>query len=352
MQMINILKLVGFAFISLLPIIPIIGELWFDNYYLLLLFGLTFLLTPGLFTHPVILRKLEANISTYYMGYIYRLILRFHFVPAIFGSLYLFNCLQFSSGFDSFLIILNICFLSSISLLHLHEFSHSLIDIDAYYCKIYSIIIGYGHFKREHLAHHECPECELSNCVARPYETVYGFVFKFIRNGFISAFQSENAVLEKREQAFIHNSIVSNYFYITLLVVMVGLFFGWIGIIAYVAQLLFVLVLTQGINYVQHYGLTRNEYGHAGVVAWEHIGVINSFLVLNSGLHNRHHRSPLLPSFLLNQKESMPARYRFGFGFMLLIALVPPLFFGIMEKKLGELQVTLTQMTDAVEAKS
>ena len=350
--MINILIIFGLILVSLLQILPIVGVFLFSTFYILPIVSLVLVFTPGLFSHHVVMRKLEGNISTYYLGFIFRLILRLHFIPAIFGALYLFNSLQFSSGFDSLLIIINICLLSSLSLLHLHEFSHSLIDIDAYYCKIYSIVIGYGHFKREHLAHHEHPECELSNFVAKPYESIYSFVANSFVNGFISAFKSENSVLLKKEQTLIHNSIVSNYFYTLLLVVMLGLFFGWIGIVAYLAQLLFVLLLMQGLNYVQHYGLTRAEYGHAGVIAWEHTGVINGFLLLNSGLHNRHHRSPLLPSFLLNPKEATPARYRFGFEFMLLLALVPPLWFGIMEKKLDDLKLSVARMVDVVEVKS
>ena len=96
------------------------------------------------------------------------------------------------------------------------------------------------------------------------------------------------------------------------------------------------------VNYIQHYGLERKkENGRyerfTDLHSWNSRHISANWSTFNLGLHAEHHQSASKPYPLLSQEEKaieMPANY----SIMLIMALIPPLWFFVMDRKIDNLK--------------
>ena len=102
------------------------------------------------------------------------------------------------------------------------------------------------------------------------------------------------------------------------------------------------IILLELVNYIQHYGLERKkENGRyerfTDLHSWNSRHISANWSTFNLGLHAEHHQSASKPYPLLSQEEKaieMPANY----SVMLIMALIPPLWFFIMDRKIENLK--------------
>jgi alkane 1-monooxygenase len=127
---------------------------------------------------------------------------------------------------------------------------------------------------------------------------------------------------------------------VTMLVVYAGVWWAWrrSGLSFFVAQGVVAFTLLEAINYVEHYGLRRREvapgrYERVGPQhSWDSSHRVSNWLLINLARHSDHHliasrRYPALSSHL--ESPQLPA----GYGAMLLLALVPPLWHRTMDPR-------------------
>ena len=96
------------------------------------------------------------------------------------------------------------------------------------------------------------------------------------------------------------------------------------------------------VNYIQHYGLTRNIYKgkyerFSDYHSWNSRHISANWSTFNLGLHSEHHKSAGKHYPLLSQEEKkmeMPSNY----SVMLIMALIPPIWFFVMNRKLEQLK--------------
>ena len=130
---------------------------------------------------------------------------------------------------------------------------------------------------------------------------------------------------------------------------LIGLFLVFAYLIAGVNGLVFVffhsfvsIILSELVNYIQHYGLERKkENGRyerfTDLHSWNSRHISANWSTFNLGLHAEHHQSASKPYPLLSQEEKtieMPANY----SIMLIMALIPPLWFFVMDRKIDNLK--------------
>ena len=102
------------------------------------------------------------------------------------------------------------------------------------------------------------------------------------------------------------------------------------------------IILLELVNYIQHYGLERKkENGRyerfTDLHSWNSRHISANWSTFNLGLHAEHHQSASKPYPLLSQEEKaieMPANY----SIMLIMALIPPLWFFVMDRKIDNLK--------------
>ena len=99
-------------------------------------------------------------------------------------------------------------------------------------------------------------------------------------------------------------------------------------------------MLLELVNYIQHYGLERKmENGKyerfTDHHSWNSRHISANWSTFNLGLHAEHHQSASKHYPLLSQEEKvieMPANY----SVMLMMALVPPIWFFVMNRKIDQ----------------
>lgn len=188
----------------------------------------------------------------------------------------------------------------------------------------------YPHFCVEHiLGHHPRFATPDDHATARRGETLYTFLPRSIFRGLFSAIR------------FKPLSVLAAY------AILIGLLFAihrWLGADALklmLFQALIAVILLEGINYLEHYGLLRarranGQYEPPGPGhSWDTSYYLTNTNIFNLGRHTDHHSHARRPFYRLRHIDEAP-QLPYGYATMFLIALVPPLWFRIMDRRLDE----------------
>ena len=117
---------------------------------------------------------------------------------------------------------------------------------------------------------------------------------------------------------------------------------GMLGIFKYILLAGYASSQLMLSDYVQHYGLRRTEvsegkYEPVGPAhSWNSPQWFTSFLMLNAPRHSDHHAHPMKPYIALELSDDMPRLPR-SLPAMATLALIPPLWFKVMDKRVARL---------------
>jgi len=100
------------------------------------------------------------------------------------------------------------------------------------------------------------------------------------------------------------------------------------------------VLLLEGTNYVEHYGLTRKHLGDGKYEhvkphhSWNSAYKVTNYLFINLQRHSDHHykpnrRYPLLQNFTKDEAPQLPR----GYTFMVAVATIPPLWKKVMNPR-------------------
>lgn len=113
--------------------------------------------------------------------------------------------------------------------------------------------------------------------------------------------------------------------------------FGVVGVALFALQSLVAIHLLEAVNFVQHYGLYREEHEPVGEHhAWESDDPVSPLLIFNLSRHAVHHRRPGVELHELPLSATAP-RLPYSFFLMVFLALVPPLWERAMRPRLRAL---------------
>ena len=110
------------------------------------------------------------------------------------------------------------------------------------------------------------------------------------------------------------------------------------GFTVFLLQGVVALILLEAINYVEHYGLERRErspgrYERVTVRhSWDSSHRLSNWLLINLARHSDHHLTASRRYPALSTREQAP-QLPAGYGTMLLLALVPPLWRRVMDPR-------------------
>ena len=116
-------------------------------------------------------------------------------------------------------------------------------------------------------------------------------------------------------------------------------FLGFTGLFIAFAIALIGILLLETINYVEHYGLLREKtkngrYKRMGKIhSWNSNHVMGRVMLYELTRHSDHHYRSHKKYQLLNCHESSP-QMPFGYPTSIVISLIPPLWFSIMNKRI------------------
>lgn len=201
---------------------------------------------------------------------------------------------------------------------------------------------SYAHFCIEHvLGHHRHVATPDDPASSRRGEGVFAFVPRSIVGGAISAWRIETDRVARRGIAW---SLADRRLRMPLVTAIVYLAiaagFGAPGVAVFFAQSGIAVTLLEVINYLEHYGLSRREiepgrYERVGPEhSWNSSHRVSNLYLFNLARHSDHHYLASRPYEMLRHWDEREApQLPSGYAAMLLVALVPPLWFRIMDPR-------------------
>ena len=229
--------------------------------------------------------------------------------------------------------------------------AHELIHRQSYFMRSLGVILLilclYGHFRIEHVyGHHKNVATKEDPATARKGENFYFYFIRCVINSVISSWKIEKNILYKKNlKTFSLQNRMLHYFSLQFIFLLIAFYIAGInGLIFVFFHSLVSITLLELVNYIQHYGLTRNIYEgkyerFSEYHSWNSRHISANWSTFNLGLHSEHHKSASKHYPLLSQEEKkmeMPSNY----SVMLIMALIPPIWFFVMNRKLEQLKST------------
>ncbi len=203
--------------------------------------------------------------------------------------------------------------------------------------------VTYPHFAIEHVkGHHRRVGTPRDPATARLGETVYRFLPRTVSGGLISAWTIEQRrLLEQERQTWSPHNAMLRYALIELgIYAALALSFGVFGVVLFAGQSLVAIGILEIINYIEHYGLLRKpsattDYGFERIRpehSWDSPSRVSNWLLINLPRHADHH---MAVAKRFQSLELLPHAPRLpgGYGAMFLLALLPPLWFRVMNPR-------------------
>jgi alkane 1-monooxygenase len=226
-----------------------------------------------------------------------------------------------------------------------HELIHRRYAAERALGHVLLALIGYTHFALHHIqGHHRWVATPRDPATARLNESFYQFLPRSVVGGFISAWHFEDERLRRRNKLLVSfsNRILRG---LGLQAVACAGLFVWGGrvpMFAYLGQAAVAITIIEAINYLEHYGLMRRELGNGEFErvspqhSWDSAYRLTNWLLINLPRHADHHCSAnkrYQALELLPMAPRLPA----GYATMFLMALLPPLWFSVMNPRVKSL---------------
>jgi len=243
-----------------------------------------------------------------------------------------------------------------------HELGHRTKKYEQFMAKLLLMSTSYMHFFIEHnRGHHKNVSTPLDPATSRLNQPLYTFLVKSVVGSWLDAWKLEAYRLKKTKQNFwnpIHNEMLR--FQIIQFVFTAAIFaiFGWVGVFGFIVSSIIGFTLLEIVNYIEHYGLMRKQLPNGAYEkvkphhSWNSGHELGRIFLFELTRHSDHHFNPSRKYQILRHFENAP-QMPSGYLAMIPLALVPPLWFKIMnplvEKHNATLDDSYTKSLETVE---
>jgi len=223
-----------------------------------------------------------------------------------------------------------------------HELGHRVNKMEQTFAKMLLLTSLYMHFFIEHnKGHHKHVATASDPSTAKYNQSLYAFWPQTLVGTYKSAWRIANEELSKKGQSVFSLRNEMLLFQIIQLLFLVGIFiwFGFTITLLFIVAALIGGLLLESVNYIEHYGLTRNETENHQFErvqphhSWNSNHIIGRLMLFELSRHSDHHylasrKYQILRSF--DNAPQMPT----GYPGMILLSLVPPLWFKVMNNRM------------------
>ena len=223
-----------------------------------------------------------------------------------------------------------------------HELGHRQNTKERYIGKILLIPSFYMHFYIEHnFGHHLHAATKEDPATARYNQSVYSFWFTSTVRQYFSAWKIQNVLLKNNNRDFFSfkNDMLWYVFIQISYLSIILLSIGKIGLIFAFLSGIFGFLMLESVNYIEHYGLLRlktksGRYERVGEVhSWNSNHIIGRIILYELTRHSDHHYKSSKKYQILECHEKSP-QMPYGYPTSMVLALCPPLWFKIMNKRI------------------
>jgi alkane 1-monooxygenase len=222
-----------------------------------------------------------------------------------------------------------------------HELGHSPKRFDRIVARMLLGTSLYMHFYVEHnKGHHKWIGTLQDPATARKNESIYAFWLRVIPGSFISAWKISKNECKRKNRSFIFNETL---IYTMVQVAICVAIFIWnpLALLAFVLASILGAMLLETVNYIEHYGLTRNKVSEnryeqvSPEHSWNSDHVLGRAVLFELSRHSDHHANPERPYQDLRSLENSK-QLPFGYPAMIVLALFPGRWFQVMNPLLND----------------
>jgi alkane 1-monooxygenase len=174
---------------------------------------------------------------------------------------------------------------------------------------------------------------------------VYTFYFRTVIGSYLSAWRISNAaVTKKNKKVFsMHNEMLRFQMIQLAFITAIFFWFGAFVLFCFLASAGIGILLLETVNYIEHYGLQRklqenNQYERAMPEhSWNSSHLMGRLLLFELSRHSDHHYLASRKYQILRHHANAP-QLPTGYPGSMLLSLLPPVWFTVMNKKIKALQ--------------
>ena len=227
-----------------------------------------------------------------------------------------------------------------------HELGHRRSKGKQFLAKAMLLTSLMMHFFIEHnRGHHKNVATIEDPSTARKGETVYAFWLRAIINEYLSAWRLEKKKRKSLNQynLGLKNEMIQFQLIQLTFVFIIFKFFGAFVSIAFIINAAIAYLSFETVQYLEHYGLLRekDDQGHYKRVqayhSWNSNHVFGRLMMFNLSRHSDHHYRASKKYQILKHHNDAP-QLPTGYPGMMILSLIPPLWFRIMNPKLKALE--------------
>lgn len=245
-----------------------------------------------------------------------------------------------------------------------HELGHKKSTLERFLSQFLLMQVCYMHFYVEHnRGHHVHVATPEDPATARMNENFFRFWIRSVFEGYAHAWKIERErLLRLKKGAFNwRNSII----WYTILPVVFCLFctylafllvgsWNWQVPIFFFSQSLLAFTLLELVNYIEHYGIMRKQFPDGRyervnpLHSWNASHKLSNYFLFQLQRHSDHHYNAIKRYQVLNHYDESP-QLPHGYPTMIMIALVPPLWFKVMNPLLETWKKTTHDSKGAIQ---
>jgi alkane 1-monooxygenase len=224
-----------------------------------------------------------------------------------------------------------------------HELGHRSGKFEQFIAQCLLLSTQYAHFFVEHNhGHHRYVATPLDPATARKGQSLYAFWMQSLWGSYRSAWNIQLNTLKKKGISFfsLRNNMLVYLVIQVLTLATIGFFWGWFAAALYFAASFIGIILLETINYIEHYGLLRKQT-HSGAYervvhghSWNSDYPLGRMMLFELTRHSDHHYKASKKYQVLESYADAP-QLPTGYPGMMLLSLVPPLWFAVMDSRIN-----------------
>lgn len=223
-----------------------------------------------------------------------------------------------------------------------HELGHKKPTLERWLARVVLAVPAYGHFCVEHnRGHHRNVATPGDPASSRMGENIYRFSLREIPGGFRRGWAAERERLARQGKSAwsLENEVLQSYALSTALQVGLIVAFGWIMVPFLIIHNVVAWWQLTSANYVEHYGLLRQKLANGSYEhcqphhSWNTNYIASNLLLFHLERHSDHHAHPTRRYQSLRSFAGLPTLPA-GYSALFLAAMVPPLWYWLMDRRL------------------
>lgn len=223
-----------------------------------------------------------------------------------------------------------------------HELGHRVNKTEQLMAKALLLTSQYIHFFIEHnKGHHKNVATHEDPSSARLNESVFAFYPRTIIFSYISAWKIATEEMRKKNRSWLQNEMLQAQLIQLAFITTIYVLLGLKVMLFYLSAAFMGILLLECVNYIEHYGLSRQKK-ESGIYertmphhSWNSNHVIGRLMLFELSRHSDHHYMASRKYQILRHHEHSP-QMPTGYPGMMILAHIPLLWFWVMHKKINK----------------